>query len=95
MTYPGAEPTPARARRWPFFVALLLHTLVAFPYLMSVLMVPPYGVAFLWAVWGALLAMTVYVGRRRPLLALAVPPVAFGLWFVILLLGDVFLGWTA
>lgn len=62
---------------------------------MSGLVAPTYGVVFLWLLWGALLVATVHIGGRRPLLALAVPVVALGMWFLVLFLGDQLFGWTA
>lgn len=59
----------ARRRRWPLVVALLLHIFGALVYFGSGLVVPGYATIFLWGLWYAFLALTVYVWRRRPLLA--------------------------
>lgn len=65
-----AGPAPAQPRS-AAVVALILHGLVAFPYLTSVLLAPTYGVALLWALWGAFLVAAVQLARTRALLALA------------------------
>lgn len=80
---------------WQTIIALVLHALVAFPYLLSGLAVPIHGVIFLWALWGAFLVVILRLGRRQAWLTLAVPPVALAAWYVVLLMGGEILGWTA
>ena len=75
-------------------LALALHAAVAFPYLTSGLVAPPYGVLALWIVWGAFLALIMRLLRTRAPLALLVPPVALGVWFAALSLGEALLGWS-
>jgi hypothetical protein len=90
---------PTTRRRAPGFVllatlALALHAAVAFPYLVSGLVAPLYGILALWAVWAAFLALIVQLLRTRPAWALVVPPVALAVWFAALSLGEALLGWS-
>ncbi|MDP9434317.1 MAG: hypothetical protein M3P93_03630 [Actinomycetota bacterium] len=75
------------------WAGLALHLLVGYPYAVSGLVAPPYGVLALWAVWAALLVVAVRLRPRRPLLVPLVPVVAFGLWLGGLTLGELLLGW--
>ena len=84
---------PTRTVLWAT-LALALHAAVAFPYLTSGLVAPPYGVLALWIVWGAFLALILRLLRARAPLALLVPPVALGVWFAALSLGEALLGWS-
>ena len=89
-------PTDGRSS-WPTLwatLALALHAAVAFPYLTSGLVAPPYGVFVLWIVWGAFLALLLRLLRTRAPLALLVPPVALAVWFAALSLGEALLGWS-
>ena len=89
---------PTRGRSSPPLLwatlALALHAAVAFPYLASGLVAPPYGVLALWIVWGAFLALILRLLRARAPLALLVPPVALAVWFAALSLGEALLGWS-
>lgn len=91
----GATRAPDGRTAWQTVIALVLHAVVAFPYLLSGLAVPIHGVIFLWALWGAFLVVILRLGRRHSWLTLAVPPVAFTAWYVVLLMGGEILGWTA
>jgi hypothetical protein len=75
-------------------VALALHSGAAFFYLASGLLAPLYAIILLWIVWLVLLAVLIALWRRRPWWSLIVPPVALGLWYVTLTLGEQLLGWT-
>ena len=89
-------PTGGRSSRpvlWAT-LALALHAAVAFPYLTSGLVAPPYGVLALWIVWGAFLALILQLLRTRAPLALLVPPAALAVWFAALSLGEALLGWS-
>ena len=90
---PTADGRSARPVLWAT-LALALHAVVAFPYLTSCLVAPPYGVAGLWIVWGAFLALILRLLRTRPPLAPLVPPVALAVWFAALSLGEALLGWS-
>ena len=89
-------PTDGRSSRSTLWatLALALHAAVAFPYLTSGLVAPPYGVFALWIIWGAFLALILRLLRTRAPLALLVPPVALATWFAALSLGEVLLGWS-
>lgn len=65
-------------------------------YLAAGLMAPLWAVVVLVAIWLGLFALAiVLIVRRRPLLILPVPVAALGLWWLVLTLGERFLGWTA
>ena len=76
-------------------LALAVHGALGAPYLLAGLVVPWYGVALLWAVWGALLVLAVRLLRDRPLRALAVPPAAVAGGALVLLAGQELFGWMA
>jgi len=86
------QPWWASALGW---VGLALHAAVGFPYLVSGLVAPLYGVLFLWTLWAVLLAVALRVRVRRPAWTPVVPIVALGLWQGVMLLGDAVLGWVA
>lgn len=93
------EETSASHRPWWAsalgWVGIALHAAVGFPYLVSGLVAPLYGVLFLWALWGVLLFVALRVRARRPAWTPVVPIVAVGLWQGIMLLGETVLGWVA
>jgi hypothetical protein len=87
---------PARVRVTAIVVAVGLYLVLGvFPYLASVLLAPPAGVAFLMAAWLGGLVIAVWAARQRSLLALAMPLVAIALWAVVVTVGEQLLGWTA
>ena len=71
------------------------HIVVGYFYLVAGLVTPFYGLIVLWVVWVALLVLAIWMLRRRPLLALAVPLVALGILVGVTALGGAFLGWSA
>lgn len=77
-----------------FVVAAVMQAVVAFPYLMSGLLVPPYAVAILWAVWIAATVALVRFRSRGPVLLL-IPIATAALWFGLISLGEALFGWTA
>ncbi|MGH8946072.1 MAG: hypothetical protein ACRDVL_07985 [Acidimicrobiia bacterium] len=83
---------PWRLARW---VGLAFHLVAGFFYLGAGLLAPLYAVAALLAVWVVLLALAIWQWRRRPWWVLVTPFVAGAIWFGVLTLGDIFLGWTA
>jgi len=102
---PGAVTVPSEQGRPPAWqaaigwLALLLHVLVGFPYLVSGLVAPGYGVIALMGIWIGLLVLLLRMRSTRPLLALLVPPAALAIWYAVLalggsLLGGSLLGWT-
>lgn len=95
---PARPPTGQDRSMWPDvpgWLGVVLHAAVGLLYLMSGLTVPAYGVLFLWALWAVLLVIALRLLRDRPSRTPAVPVAAAGLWFVIVYLGRMFLGWTA
>jgi hypothetical protein len=87
---------PPRLRTLLIVLAVVVYALLGlFPYLASVLIAPPVGVAFLMAAWLGGLVAALWFARQRSLIALAIPPVAIAFWFAVVTLGEQFLGWTA
>lgn len=84
-----------RSGKWLGAAGFLLHVLAAFPYAMTGLVAPPWGVALLWSIWLALLGVAVALWRTRPAAVLVVPVAAIVVWFGVLAIGDVALRWTA
>lgn len=74
-------------------VALLLMLPVGFQYLMSGLVVPAPDLFGMYALFAILLAGAAVLARRRSWWALAVPPIAAALWFLVISLGGHYLGW--
>lgn len=64
-------------------------------YLGSGLVVPGLWVVPLWAIWIAGMWVTVRLMQRWSWWTLATGPVAFGIWWLYVTAGDVFLDWTA
>jgi hypothetical protein len=97
----GTAYRPARHRGFPAWavavgwVGIVLHLLVGFPFLVSGLVAPGYGVIALWVVWAVLLAVALRVRARRPVWTPAVPVAAFGLWQGAIAAGGAWLGWQA
>ena len=77
------------------WLGVVLHAAVGLLYLVSGLVVPAYGVLFLWALWAGLLVVALRLLRDQPSRTPVVPAVAAGLWLAIVHLGGVLLGWTA
>lgn len=73
---------------------VLLHLAIGTFYLAAGLVAPLWGVAVLWVVWVAF-AVLMWRWRRHPGRVLAIPFAAAGIWWVVITLGDRFLGWTA
>jgi hypothetical protein len=64
-------------------------------YLGSGLVVPGLWVVPLWAIWIAGLWVMVRLAQRWSWWTLATGPVAFGIWWLYVTAGDIFLNWTA
>lgn len=92
----GAGPAVPGWTRAVAWLGIVLHLLVgAFPYSITGLLVPVEGVVALWVVWALLLWLAFRLVRRRPVLVPAVPAVALVVWWTVVTLGDLLLGWTA
>lgn len=78
----------------PAWIALLLHLAVGYFYVLSGLVAPEWAVLGLLAVWLLLLWWLIRLRRERwkPLM---IPATAAAVWFGVLMLGDIVLGWTA
>jgi hypothetical protein len=88
---PNEVSLPLQIGRW---LAVLLHLVVGFFYLASGLLAPLWAVAGLAIIWIVLAALAVWQWRTRPGWVIATPFCAAAIWFTVLWLGDVFLGWT-
>lgn len=82
-----------RSFSWWAVLAAVLHAGAGFVYLVSGLVAPLAGVAFLLAVW-FVLAWWLWTLRGTPR-ALAVPAAAAVIWFVTLWIGGALWNWTA
>lgn len=87
--------TVSAPRRVVAVVSLLMLAPVGFMYLVSGLVVPGPWLFGMYALLAVLVVVTVQLARRGSFWALAVPPVAAGLWFAILTAGERFLDWQA
>jgi hypothetical protein len=76
-------------------VGIAGHLVVGYLYLAAGLAAPLYGVLIFWVIWAALLAFALWLLRRSPAWALAVPLVALGVLYGGLALGGSLLGWSA
>lgn len=74
--------------------SLLLAVDGAFYLAFAGLVVPAYALPFLWVIWFGAIGLAIY-WRSRPWRVVMVGAGALLLWFGILTLGDIFLGWTA
>jgi len=77
-----------------FWIALLVHLVIGFFYLVSGLVVPMPPLLLMWAWWLVLLAVLI-LKRGIPRVLVGIPVVALGSWFLILWFGGRYLGWTA
>ena len=64
-------------------------------YLASGLVAPLWAVVALLGCWVLFVYLGVRWRRTRPYLVLALPVVAMAWWFLVLSVGDAWLGWTA
>lgn len=75
-------------------IALGLHLVAGYFYVLSGLVAPPYAITGLILLWVLLLWWLTRM-RQDSWKVLIVPMVAAALWFTVLMLGEAFLGWTA
>ncbi len=93
---PAVAAIAARRPGWATalgWLGIALHAAVGWPYLVSGLVAPVYGVLLLWTLWAALLVVALRQLRQRPAWTPVVPAVAAGLWFLVMYLGEAVLGW--
>lgn len=74
---------------------LVAPLLLIIPFLAIGLIVPPYGVLALYAIWGLMLALALRVRQSYPWLVPAIPPVTLAMMVGLLFLGGELLGWNA
>ncbi len=89
---PTRHPIWAQGLGW---AGLLLHVAAGFPYLVSGLVAPLYGVLFLWALWGALLVVALRLRVQRPAWTPLVPVAALALLQAVMILGGAAFDWQA
>lgn len=90
---PLAEREPSR---WPAWVGFFAHLVLGvFPYAVTGLLAPLYGVALVYVGWFVLLGLALRWWNKQPMLVLLVPVLAVVWWFALLAFGDFVLGWTA
>ena len=77
------------ARRLVLVLAVLAHLGAGFFYLAAGLVAPLWAVLLLWALWVFLLWVLVRLWRTQPPMALLVPPLALGAFFVALTAGEI------
>ena len=90
--------TRQRRGRGPIVVAVLAavaHVAVGYLYLISGLAVPIYALLPLWVCWALMAGWLGWLAARRSWWTPVVPLVAFGIWYLVLTIGDRFMGWTA
>lgn len=77
-----------------FVVAVILQLVTGYFYMLSGLVAPMWAVFILWTIWIAL-SVQLFKMRKEGPKQLLVPLAAAAIWFLVLWLGDVALGWTA
>lgn len=96
---PEHQPAP-RKQHGPWalvtgVIGMVLYVIVGWLYLGSGLVMPSPWFYLMWVVWLAGLWVIARVFKRSPAWTLAVPAGAAAFWFLVLMLGDALLGWTA
>ena len=76
-------------------IGLMGMAAMAFLYFASGLMAPGWAVLVLCILWLVMAVFSVLWFKKRPLLVLAMPVIAYAIWVIALTLGEHFLGWTA
>lgn len=84
----------SRARRVLTVVSFVLLAPIGLMYFTTGLVAPFPDVFLAYALYAALVTAAVFLARRRSWWVLAVPPVAAGLWFLMLWLGETLRGWS-
>jgi hypothetical protein len=82
-------------RRVGAVIGLFGMAAIGLLYFFSTLLAPTWAVVVLCALWLGMAVLCVRWFSSRPLVVLAMPVIAYAIWFVALTLGDEFLGWTA
>lgn len=72
----------------------VLHLVALWPYAISGLVAPGWGVAGLLVVWALLGVLALALHRRCGAVSALVPLVAVVLWLGLITLGEALLGWT-
>lgn len=63
-------------------VGLIVHALIAIPYLLTGLMASFWSAVGLWTVWTVLFSVAVRIRRHRPGFVTVVPLMAIAIWVV-------------
>jgi hypothetical protein len=87
---------PWSAGRILGLVGLLLYVATGlFPFAVSGLVAPLWGIAVLYIGWLLGLWLTIRLYQRRSAWALAMPVAAFAFWWVVVTIGETAFDWTA
>lgn len=82
--------------RWVGMLVLAVYVVTGFfPYLVSGLVVPLWGLAVMMLSWGLGLALTARLALRRPMWSVLAIPAVLGFWVLYVNLGSALFGWTA
>jgi hypothetical protein len=63
-------------------IGLIVHALIAIPYLLTGLLASFWSAVVLWTVWTVLFAVAIRVSRHRPGLVILVPLMAIAVWVI-------------
>lgn len=89
---------PYRRSGWVLvlgWLGVILHVVVGLLYPAAGLLAPTYALIFLSGIWALLLLLAFRLLRDSPILTPLVPLAAIGVWYGVVYLGGVYLGWTA
>lgn len=78
-----------------WWVGLALHLVVGWLYWVTPLLAPAWILVVLLPAWAGFLWLQIRWRRRRPWLSFLIPGAALGVWWAVVSLGGLFLGWTA
>ena len=85
---------PDAPRRSTAVLTAALHLIALWPYAISGLVAPGWGIAVMFCVWALLGLAAIRVHRQWGAVSALVPLVAVVAWFGMVTLGEVALGWT-
>jgi hypothetical protein len=92
-------PTDQRSRRLDHLLRVVglvtLLVIAVYPFALTAMVAPMWAFAAAMAMWAVTAVLTWRIGRHRPRLTLLVPVAAAAAWFLVLIAGDLILGWTA
>lgn len=89
---------PRRGNTWPVVVGVVAgvaHLVPGFFILVSGLVAPAWAVLLMGLGWIALLVLLVRMVERRSWWTPVIPIATMALWYVVIMLGEDLLGWSA